>query len=328
MPLTKEWYTAQKSGHKVKGKSAPVTKFEEKLVKYDVAKKALDKEKNITKWDEAKHALDKIEQHRKESIDALKEAGFDALADQLKPSLVTNEQGELTKIKNEILLAQTVAKAGTQQEAVYETLWDAYQKQREKEQQQPSKTLLASMLSTLQKLEAQAVAAGQSSPHLVGKYNKLSQGLAKERARVTQEQTTYLNAIQTAIQARQAVLPPMQQVTTVLTHAKQQLTQVKARALQAQQQRNSFLMNNIRRDAGLAWSQQMQQQYDQVAATFSPTSPIRTSADTQAAHIALEDSQTEIRPSFDAINLQNKTNLQLKKDVEALIGEIAAIQIT
>ena len=328
MALTKEWFTTQKNNLKVKGKAAPVTKFEEKLIKYDAAMKALDKEKSYAKWDEAKHAFDKVKENRKTSAEELEGAGFKALADLLKPSLMEAEEKVLNKIKEEILLAQKMAKADTQQEAVYEALWDAYEKQQEKLRQGASKTLLASMLSSLEKLEAQADRAGQSSPHLLSKYNKLAQGLAKEKTQITQQNTAYLHALQQAIHARDAVLPGMQQLTVLLTNAKQQLTQLKTRALQAQQARNSFTMNNVRRDVGLAWTAQMQQQYDRVAATFSPDSAIRTSADVKAAGIASEDSQTLIRPSFDAINLQNKTNLQLKRDIEGLLAEIDGIKIS
>jgi hypothetical protein len=102
---------------------------------------------------------------RKTSKASLESAGYTELAALLTPSLIPAEDAALKKLKEAIDVAQLQVHADTPEEAIYETLWHAYEKQREKEGAQPTKTLYASMVASLTKLQDQALKCGQSSTH-------------------------------------------------------------------------------------------------------------------------------------------------------------------
>lgn len=336
MALTLKWWTDAKataankvhvkdSKGKVKEKPVPETEFEKKLVIYDKARKTLATAETADNCQKALTALAAVETVRKSSKTALEDQEFKKLAALLTPSVTSNEETALKSVQEQIILTQMQALAHNPEEAVYDTLWHAYDKQRDKEKNEPTKTLYASMLASLIKLESQAVKCHDSDVHLAPKYKRQSALLALEKTRITQAQTHYNAAIQQAIHARQVLLPSFNQLTPTLTQAEQTLTNVKVQALAAQQAKNSFALNKLVKDANAAATPALAQ-WDLVSATFAPTNPIRTSADLNG--IAREDSQNLILPHFDALNQVNKANLAHKRNIETLLADIAAIKVS
>jgi hypothetical protein len=328
MALTLKWWNELKGKpeNKVNGKVAPETEFEKDLRIYDTARTALDKEKTAANYDKAAKALSDVETARKTSKASLEKQGFKKLADVLTPSVTSAESALLEKVKKEVEVASLQAKAANEAEAIYVTLWNAYEGQREKLNKQATKTLYASMVATLTKLEAQADKCQQSSSQLAPKYIVQAKLLAAERAKITNAQTAYNTALQNAIHARQQLLQSFHQLTPILQQSVHQLTNVKAQALTAQQARDVHTLGDTMKHAKAAATPVLAQ-YEKVNATFAPNSPVRTSEDIKAAKIALEDTDTLIRPHLDALIVTNKTNVAFKQSIDTLIREIEAIKI-
>ena len=332
MPLTMEWWKEQKkkTENKVNGKEAPETEFEKKLKLYETAMNTLGKEPTIVHCDAAHKALSDLETARKTSITSLENnhPPFKKLAGALNLETTIRKAGEeIDKTKEQLLSKQRIEKAHNHEEAVYDELWAAYEKQRAEVQSAPSRKLYALILASLNALEKQAVKAGASDAHLTPKYNKLASGLAAFKTQMTQAHTAYETAIHNAAQARIQALPPFTHLTPTLTQAKQNLTALKTQGQGAVTSRNSFILNTVHRSAQIAADAAVQQ-YDQVSATYAPGTMLRDSTDVKTAKIHADDSNSDIAPHSIALMQASNANTALKRDIERLAGEIAALKVT
>ncbi len=329
MPLTSKWWTEQKSKteNKVGGKVAPETAFEKKLKLYEAARTALDKANTLPNCDAARKQLAELETARKATVTDLENKGFDKLTKALVlDTTMRKETEDIKKITESLSLAKKMEMAGNADEAVYEALWDAYEKQRDSLASAPSRKLFTSALASLNKLEAQAAKCGASDVRLTPKYNTQAKILASMKTQVTNTQTAYNTAIRNAAQARILALPPFTQLTPVLTQAVQQLTTFKTQALAAQQARNSFALTKVLKDAKAAGDAALLQ-YNNVSATYAPGTMLRDSTDVKTAKIHTEDSTSDIAAHSIAIMQASNANTALKRNVDTLMADIAAVKI-
>jgi hypothetical protein len=326
MPLTMKWWNEQKnkSENKVGGKVAPETEFEKKLKIYEAARATLDKDHTLQHCDAGHTALTNLEAARKTTMADLDHKGFKQLAKALViETTIKKAAAEIDAIKEDLQAAQRIAKAANAEEGVYDTLWAAFEKQRDSP---PSRKNYALMLASLGKLEQQAAKVGGSDIHLKPKYDKQAKILASIKAEVTQHQTTYNTAIQTAKTKRKNALPPFTNLTPVLTQTVQTLTNLKAQGLTAVQQKNSFILNRVMADSRIA-AHGAVQQYDHVSATYAPGTELRDSTDVKAAKIHQEDSTSDIAPESIALMQASNANTALKRQIDTLASDIAALKV-
>ena len=327
MALTIAYWNEKRNKLKVNGKVAPETKYDKELKEYEAKRNALEKDPDVHKVDAALAALSELQKTVAPSAAALTAAKFDDLAKQLPPDVTFKKEKEgLEKLKGELGLAAKMRLAGTKEEAVYEALWDVYEKQRDELAKAHSKQLYKNALQTLAKLIAQADKCRTSDQSLNKKYNKLESGLNAFVTSTTSAQQAYEKAIDACAKARKDLLVEFKAAKPKLDSALAHATQLAKDAVQAKTEKNSFkLAGTLKKLDPL--EKAALKDFDDVADKFAPSTQMRNSLDVKAAKIHTVDSTAEIAPHFTALIDANKDLLTVKKQLETVIAAVRATKI-
>lgn len=329
MALTKAWYTALKNSHKVGGKTAPETAWEVALEAFEDARIKLAKAPTSALCDAALKALKTMKDKAKESGDALEAKGFKDVAKEVYASLdaIKKEKTAVDKIQTGLGLAQVQALAANAEEATYDTMWLVFEGQRGKLAAAPSVLLFKTCKATLEKLDAQATVCGQSSAHLLGKFNKQSKLLASIEAAIDARKVAYLAALGKAAKDRTELLKDMTTLVALQTGSLTKLNTVHTAATAAVTAKNSFELTKFKKAAKLL-GDDAADKHTASTGTFAPGTTIRDSLDLKAAKIHSDESLVAIKPLSDKIFTENKALLGLDKQIKQVAADVAALKIT
>ena len=167
---------------------------------------------------------------------------------------------------------------------------------------------------------------GQSSPHLLGKYNKQTKVLAGIRRDIESKKADYKAALAKAISDRQELLRDMKTLTGEQNVALAKMTKLRAAGDAAVTARNSFDLIKLNKAAKIVADEAIAKQTLSVAA-FAPGTKIRDSQDLKDAKIHADESSVAIRPISDQIFTENKGLIALDKQIKQLLAELAGLNV-
>jgi hypothetical protein len=332
MPLTsKSWSEActnsktikrgkPEKEHPPKDKVSAVT---EAIKSYETADKNWKEGKPDGTYTKVTGALDTLETNRKalfnliETTDTHCKAMFDWLRSAVNTWIPTAKQ-EAEKHNKAVLLQQQLAKAASQDEAIYEALWDVYEGQQKKLANTPSRAEFKTAQQQLKKLVEQGTKCQEDIP-LATKYKKLLGGLEKEIEHVKGLEAQYEKAIDDAIDRRQKLITEFEEVETIATRAKAQL---EAFATTIKAGTDMEKVKKTAEGAAMVYKGTVEK-IDDATGHFAPGTVVRDSKDIKNAKIHADDSIRDITPVTNELFTVNKTVLALKQDIGTLTTTIA-----
>ncbi|MGL6111416.1 MAG: hypothetical protein ACRC2B_15095 [Rubrivivax sp.] len=329
MPLTKAWYAKLKNDNKVEKKAAPETPWEVALETFEELKTKLDKAATSQLCDSAIEALKTLKHSASSSGDALEKAGFVAVAKEVYSSVgaIKKEKTAVEKIQTDLGLARIRELSANDEEATYETLWHVFEGQRDKVNAEPSLVLFKSCKASLDKLKAQADVCGQSSAHLLGKYNKQTKVLVSIQNLLDTKKDAYKAALVKAVKDRQDLLGDMVTLTTTQTATLAKLQLFHTGATAAVTTKNGFALAKLKKESKTT-ADAAGDRHRTFTVTFAPGTTIRDSQDLKDAKIHADESVTAVMPLSNKIFSENKGLLVLDKQIKQVASDIEALKIS
>jgi hypothetical protein len=332
MPLTSaSWAEACKNSTTIKRgkpekKHPPEDKVKavtEAIKSYETADKNWKEGKPDGTYTKVTGALDELETKRKALFNELDakdthcEDMFEWLRSAVMKGIPTAKQ-EAEKHNKAVLLQQQLAKAASQDEAIYEALWDVYEGQQKKLAATPSRAEFKTAQQQLKKLKAQGEKCQQDTL-LSTKYAKLLPGIQKEIERVEGLEQKYEKVIDDAIDLRQKLITQFEEVETVATRAKAQLEAFESTI------KTSTDTEKIKKTAaGAAMVYKgTVAKIDEVHKHLLPGTVVRNTTDLKDAKIHTDDSSRDVAPVTSGLFTVDKSLLELKNEIGTLTTTIA-----
>jgi hypothetical protein len=231
---------------------------------------------------------------------------------------ITTAKQEAEKHKKEVDLQQKLDLAGSQDEKVYEALWDAYEDQQKKLATNPSRAAFQFAHGSLNKLVAQAKKC-QEDTYLKGKYVKQLEVLEKSTEHVVGFEQQYEKAIDDAIDLRQKLITQFEEVETIATRAKAQLEAFES-TIKTSTDKDKII--KTAEGAAMVYKGTVAK-IDEAHKHLLPGTVVRDGTDIKNAKIHTDDSSRDVAPVTTNLFTVDKSLLELKKEIGTLTTTIA-----